>query len=258
MLSPLTALTPRSLPFPVSSVPGMGFGYDTLAEITTGLTAQDGQTVQRLLDRSGNGIHANSATAANRPAWAASLVNGQPGFVSDGSNDNFLLPNTVRPFVQNVPGMTLIVAGALSTTVPQDLITIYTALGGARFQAGRSNTGQLRLTVRRLDAVAAVSTISAAGVATTGWEIDTYRYDPVAQTVDILRNGTNVSSSSGVLTSGNIEDTLSQGVYIVGNSTTNPASGSIAALYYWPFALTAAQMRAVQRGLGTRYDIAVA
>jgi hypothetical protein len=63
---------------------------------TTGVTfnvAQDGQTVRRWLDKSGNGRHLDQADLALQPAFESAGLNGRPAIKPDGVND-FLLSGT--------------------------------------------------------------------------------------------------------------------------------------------------------------------
>lgn len=56
------------------------------AEDTSTITL-NGSTVSQWADKSGNGRNAAQATAANQPAYSATVLNGKPGVTFDGVND---------------------------------------------------------------------------------------------------------------------------------------------------------------------------
>lgn len=49
--------------------------------------AEDGDTVERWEDQSGNGRHADQATSSKRPIYHTNVLNGLPGVIADGVDD---------------------------------------------------------------------------------------------------------------------------------------------------------------------------
>jgi hypothetical protein len=77
----------------------LGFWYDpsditTLFQDNLGVTpvTAAGQTVGRILDKSGNGYHATQATLAQRPLYQID-ANGRPYLSFDGVDDNMVIPS---------------------------------------------------------------------------------------------------------------------------------------------------------------------
>lgn len=60
--------------------------------------AVDGDTVQRWADQSGNGNHANQATAGQRPRYNTTSVRGGPSLYFDNTDDNFPTITVAAPY----------------------------------------------------------------------------------------------------------------------------------------------------------------
>lgn len=63
-----------------------------------GTITLNGSTVSQWNDKSGNGRNATQATAANQPAFGATLINGKPALSFDGTNDVIFSSSTPVAF----------------------------------------------------------------------------------------------------------------------------------------------------------------
>jgi len=93
MLPFLDVPRPRFNP---ARLPGLAAWYDAadsstvLTSIEPNVSATDGQTVRRWLDKSGNGRHLDQADLALQPAFELSGLNSRPSIKPDGVNDFML------------------------------------------------------------------------------------------------------------------------------------------------------------------------
>jgi hypothetical protein len=110
--------------FPTGTI---GYWYDpsditTLFQDNLGATpvTAAGQTVGRILDKSGNGYHATQATLAQRPLYQID-ANGRPYLSFDGVDDNLVIPSLT--LVGTEPLFLCFGAQRLSTTSQTALMT---------------------------------------------------------------------------------------------------------------------------------------
>jgi hypothetical protein len=233
--------------FPAGTI---GYWYDpsditTLFQDNLGATpvTAAGQTVGRILDKSGNGYHATQATLAQRPLYQIDAT-GRPYLSYDGVDDNLVIPSmtlvgteplflcfgaqrlsttsktTLMTFgkggasTPTYPGFALEIRGSSAPTYAPQFLTASTTVSGSLLAFTGNTFGNAA--TRVLSATRTVLRVNANGLATTSSTTDFNGW--VTQN---NRLGCNYNFANNNFWKGNIYSAIFAAISVVDNQITS-------------------------------------
>jgi hypothetical protein len=246
-------------PITVSNPKGLG-GLKVWFDTNALTSYTNGDQVSNWEDQSGNNVTSSQSTGIRSPYYQSSQINGKPGLLFDHNLDtrsNVYLTGTGLSSFKNVSGITAFVVSSSSYTNYLRSILKISSNNAAnpRFHIYRNDTTRF-LDLKRLDADA-TQTLSSATFTNNQFSIDVGMVDYVNQVASYYVNGAAAGSTTGVLTSGNTDNTDSALISIGGDNSLNnyTSNGVIAEVLIYNKALSVAERKSVEIYLADKYGL---
>lgn len=248
----------RKADFDPTSIPGLAMWLradSALSSVSLETPAEPGESVERLIDKTGNGNHYTQTTASRRPVL--STLNGRPALLFDGTDDMLAGSTSARNLLRKVAGTTqfVVAKGSNGTVSLNESLIVFSAAGAStRTVLRRTSPNTYQLGARRLDSDA-FATITGGSTNNDPFVMcGIWDYGIAAAQFRI--NGNVIASSTSFLTPGETSDTASDNTRVGsggGGTGENYWPGLMAEWLVWQRVLTAPEIAAVTDGLRAYY-----
>jgi hypothetical protein len=248
----------KSPGLPVLSGLSLWFKPDAGMTLDTGAP---GTSVSQWANQAGNGstYDFSQATKANQPSYVGNCVNGHACLRFDGASHFLTGGAGAKSITNNIGGLTVFIVGKTANTGSTQHLAYFSTDSAAtsnRASCNKSSTNKYQLGGRRLNADTP-QFVTEATADDAGYHVLTFIFDYANSDAFVLKDGTQVASSTTYQTDGNTTGANSSAVAIgtIGDGSTNKITGDIAEIIVYQRVLTTTERQEVRQYLGDKYNL---